>query len=163
MTFSIIAAIGLNREIGYKNDLLWHIPADLKRFKTITKGHTVIMGRKTFESIDCKPLHHRRNIIITSKPDYSAEGSEIVHSIKEAIELVRNNGEVFILGGAEIYKQFLPLTDTMYLTLIKKEYKADTYFPEYNPKQWKVIEQNEITHDEGAGVGYSFLTLKRIE
>ncbi len=163
MIISMIAAIGINREIGYKNDLLWHIPADLKRFKAITSGHTVIMGRRTFESIDSNPLPKRRNIIITSQKDYSARGIEIVHSIEEAVELVRADGEVFILGGATIYKQFLPCADKMYLTIVKKEYRADTYFPEYDTDQWKIVEQSDINDDQIAGVEYSFLTLSKIK
>ena len=158
---SMIAAIGMNREIGYRNDLLWHIPADLKRFKNITSGHTVIMGRKTFESIGCKPLRNRKNIVITTQKQFHAQGVEIVHSVDEALEHIKHIDEVFILGGAAIYKQFIPYADTLYLTLVKKEYKADTFFPEYNLGDWEISEFQKIINDEDAGVDYSFITLTR--
>ena len=158
---SMIAAIGMNREIGYRNDLLWHIPADLKRFKNITSGHTVIMGRKTFESIGCKPLRNRKNIVITTQKQFHAQGVEIVHSVDEALEHIKHIDEVFILGGAAIYKQFMPYADTLYLTLVKKEYKADTFFPEYNLGDWEISEFQKIINDEDAGVDYSFITLTR--
>ena len=157
----MIAAIGMNREIGYRNDLLWHIPADLKRFKNITSGHTVIMGRKTFESIGCKPLRNRKNIVITTQKQFHAQGVEIVHSVDEALEHIKHIDEVFILGGAAIYKQFIPYADTLYLTLVKKEYKADTFFPEYNLGDWEISEFQKIINDEDAGVDYSFITLTR--
>ena len=162
MTVSLIAAIGLQRELGYKNDLLWHIPADLKRFKALTSGHTVIMGRRTFDSIDRKPLANRKNIIITSRKDLPSSGIIIAHSVNEAIDNSFDDGEVFILGGATIYEQFLPLADRMYLTLVKATYKADTFFPDFNRDQWKIIEQTDITNDEDAGVDYSFITFSRI-
>ncbi len=162
MTVSLIAAIGLQRELGYKNDLLWHIPADLKRFKTLTSGHTVIMGRRTFDSIDRKPLANRKNIIITSRKNLPSSGIIIAHSVNEAIDNSLNDGEVFILGGASIYEQFLPFADRMYLTLVKETYKADTFFPEFDQDQWKIIEQTDITDDEDACVDYSFVTFSRI-
>lgn len=161
-TISIIAAIGKNRELGKDNDLLWHISADLKRFKKITSGHPVIMGRRTFDSIHNKPLPNRRNIVITNSIDYSFEGIEIAHSVKEAMDKIGANEEVFILGGATIYEQLLPYTDKMYLTLIDEEYKADTYFPQYNESEWQLLEQINITDDDQAGVKYSFITLQRI-
>ena len=159
MIVSLIAAIGKNREIGYKNDLLWHIPEDLKRFKQITSGHTVIMGRKTFESIDSKPLPRRKNIIVTSQKEFRAAGAEVVHSVEEAMGQARNDGEVFILGGATLYEQFLSLADKLYLTIVNKAYKADTYFPEYNPLHWKTMEQSEIKKDPDSGIEYYFVTL----
>lgn len=160
---SIIAAIGKNHELGKNNDLLWHISADLKRFKKITSGHPVIMGRKTFNSINNKPLPNRRNIIITHSVRYAFPDVEIVHSVTEALKKIGDDEEVFILGGATIYEQFLPFTDKMYLTLIDKEYDADTFFPRFDPEQWKTLENISITDDNQAGVKYSFITLQRIK
>lgn len=162
-TISIIAAIGKNYELGKDNDLLWHISADLKRFKKITSGHPVIMGRKTFNSINNKPLPNRRNIVITHSRELSFPYVEIVHSVEEAINKLGDNEEVFILGGATIYKQFLPKTHFMYLTLVDGEYEADSFFPRYNKDQWQTIEEINITDDEQAGVNYSFITLQRID
>lgn len=160
-TFSIIAALGKNYEIGRNNDLIWHISADLKRFKQLTSGHSVIMGRKTFDSINNKPLRNRRNIIITRSENYSFPDVEIVHSVEEAIRKMDGEEEAFILGGATIYEQFLPISDKMYLTLIDKQYEADTYFPRFDKKQWQVVEEIKVTNDEQAGVDYSFITLQR--
>ena len=159
---SIIAAIGKNHELGKNNELLWHISDDLRRFKKITSGHPVIMGRKTFDSIHNKPLPNRRNIIVTNSSDYSYPGIEIVHSVEEALNKIGDRDEVFILGGASIYRQFLPIAHKMFLTLVDKKYEADTYFPRYDKNEWETIEQINITDDVQAGVNYSFLTLQRI-
>jgi dihydrofolate reductase len=159
---SIIAAIGKNYELGRNNDLLWHIPADLKRFKMITSGHTVIMGRKTFDSINNRPLPNRRNIVITHNSKYNFEGIEVAHSVQEAMGKIGQEEEVFILGGATIYEQFLTKTDKMYLTMIDSEFDADAFFPRFDMKQWEIAEHIPITDDEQAGLNYSFLTLQRI-
>src|ERR1700744_5562864 len=116
MTVSIVVAISENHVIGKDNKLLWHLPADLKHFKEITSGHTVIMGRKTYESVG-KPLPNRRNIIVT-RQDITIAGCEVVNSIEAAIELCKTQNEVFIIGGAEIYKQAMHLTDRIYLTIV---------------------------------------------
>src|SRR5476651_871439 len=134
MTLSIIVAISENNAIGKNNQLLWYLPADLKHFKDITSGHTVIMGRKTFDSVG-KPLPRRRNIIIT-RQDISIEGCEVVKSIEAALELCKNEPEVFIVGGAEIYRQSMHLTDRIYLTIVHKEFDGDSYFPEIEPNEW---------------------------
>jgi dihydrofolate reductase len=162
-TISIIAAIGKNYELGRNNDMLWHISADLKRFKKITSGHPVIMGRKTFDSINNKPLPNRRNIIITHSSEYSYPNVEIVHSVDEALKKIGSDEEVFILGGATIYEQLLPVTEIMYLTMVDKEYEADTFFPRFDPNQWQTVESINITDDKQAGVKYSFITLQRIK
>lgn len=140
MILSIIAAVAKNGVIGKDNRLPWNIPEDLAHFKKITSGHTVIMGRKTFESIG-KPLLGRTNIVITRNRDFSHEQVHVVHSIKEAIRLARDNreSEAFIIGGAEIYKQALPLAHKIYLTRIDKSYRGDAYFPELGP-EWKETE-----------------------
>jgi len=163
MTISLIAAIGKNNEIGYRNRLLWHISADLKRFKSITSGHTVIMGQKTFESLGSKPLPRRKNIVISDQPGFLAEGIFVATSIEDAMRHARNDGEVFIIGGASIYRQFLPFADKLYLTDIHKTYTADTYFPAFDQSQWKVFEQSEVRTDEHSNLEYSFRTLFRIQ
>ncbi len=156
-----MAAHGSNREIGKNNDLLWHIPADLRHFKKTTSGHSVIMGRSTFESVGSKPLKDRRNIILTKDKEFHAEKVEICHSIKEAIKLVKDEEEVFVLGGGKIYEQMLHMVDKMYLTIVHKTYEADTYFPDYDLSEWKEVERTDVTDDEIAGVDYSFITYKR--
>lgn len=159
---SIIAAIGANRELGKDNDLLWRIPADWKRFKEITSGHTVIMGRKTFESINAKPLKNRRNIVITRQKGYPGNGAEVVDSWEVALQLAEPGEEVFILGGAQIYDLFLPIADRLYLTHVHRFFdEADTWFPEYNPDNWEIIEQTDIHDDEEAGLSYSYINYRR--
>ena len=144
---SLIAAIGKNNELGKGNTLLWHIPADMKHFREITRGHTVIMGRKTFESIG-RPLPDRRNIVITRDKNYLRDSVDVVHSLEEAIMSARTplaeNEEIFIIGGAEIYKQAFAFADKLYITHIDAEDKdADAFFPEIIPVIW-----NEVTHEE---------------
>jgi dihydrofolate reductase len=161
MNISIIAAIGKNRELGFQNRLQWHIPADLKRLKNITTGHTVIMGRRTFESIGNRPLPNRQNIIITHQSDFQASNYRVAHSVSEVLQMTDTSEEVFIMGGARIYEQFLPYTQKMYLTRIHYNYIADTFFPEFNEDDWEIIELKDIKGDKRAGVDYSFITLRR--
>src|SRR6201996_5416501 len=125
MTVSIVVAISENHVIGKDNKLLWHLPADLKHFKEITTGHTVIMGRKTYESVG-KPLPNRRNIIIT-RQNIKIAGCEVVNSIDSAIALCKDEEEVFIVGGSEIYKMAMPVTGRIYLTLVHREFEADSF------------------------------------
>jgi len=144
---SIIAAIGKNNELGKNNTLLWHIPADMKHFREITYGHPVIMGRKTFESIG-KSLPNRKNIVITRDVKYKKDGAEVVHSLAEALDLFPDtNEEIFIIGGAEIYKQAMVVADRLYITHIEaKDSEADSFFPEIIPVVW-----NEVKHEEHKG------------
>jgi len=130
---SIIAAVATNLAIGKNNQLLWHLPEDLKRFKELTKGHAVVMGQKTFESLG-RPLPDRTNIIITLDRSFKAEGCIVVYSIDEAlIEAEKaENKEIFIIGGGSIYRQFLPLADKLYITRVEKDFDADTFFPPYD-------------------------------
>lgn len=160
MNISIVVAISSNHAIGKNNQLLWHLPADLKHFKSITTGNTIIMGRKTYDSIG-KPLPNRRNIIITRQHDLEIPGVEVVNSIDEAISLCENENEVFIIGGAEIYKSALQLTDRIYLTTVHHTFDADAFFPELNPEDW--ITTSEIYHqpDEKNAFSYTFSTLER--
>ena len=145
---SLIAAIGKNNELGKDNTLLWHMPADMEYFREITRDHTVVMGRKTFESIG-KPLPDRKNIVITRDKNYLRHGVDVVHSFDEALKMSKtvfdtNEKEVFIIGGAEIYKQAFGIADKLYITHIDAEDKnADVFFPEIIPVVW-----NEISHED---------------
>lgn len=161
MKLAIIAAIGENRELGLKNKLLWHISDDLKRFKRITSGHTVIMGRKTFESLNCRPLPNRRNIVLTKQNSDTVEGAEFVFSVGEALAKVENEDIVFIIGGGMIYQTFLPLSDMLYLTLVHSTFRADTYFPDIPPEEWEETEHSEVKEAVGEGVKYSYVIMHR--
>jgi dihydrofolate reductase len=159
---SLIAAIGKNNELGKSNDLLWKMPADQKYFREKTSLHAVIMGRKTYESMG-RPLPNRRNIIITRDVKYKAPGAEIVHSLAEALDLFSNTDEeIFIIGGAEIYKQFLPIADKLYITHIDAEEKtADTFFPEIIPIVWNEISRQEHKKDSQNPFYYTFSVYKK--
>jgi dihydrofolate reductase len=159
MTVSIVVAIAENYAIGKNNQLLWHMPADLKHFKNITSGHTVIMGRKTYDSVG-KPLPNRRNIIVT-RQDIKIEGCEVVKSIEDALALCANEDEVFIVGGAEIYKLTMSKTDRIYLTIIHHSFDADTLFPEIDYMEWKETAREDHQPDERNKFPYSFITLER--
>lgn len=159
MTITAVVAIAENRAIGKDNKLLWYLPNDLKHFKTITSGHTVIMGRKTFDSVG-KPLPNRRNIIIT-RQDIKIEGCEVVNSIQAAIDLCKDEEEVFIVGGAEIYKMAMPVTDRIYLTIVHKAFEADSFFPETPPEEWKETAREDHQPDEKNALPYSFITLEK--
>ena len=161
MILSLIAALGKNRVIGDHNTLPWHLPADLKRFKELTAGHTVIMGRKTYESIG-RPLPKRRNIIITRQADLKIPGCEIADSLENAIKLVADEKEVFIIGGAQIFEQSLGKADRMYLTFVDHDFPGDAYFPEYDTSQWRVIEEEKFPADASNPFPYSFITLEKL-
>ena len=157
---SIIVAIAQNNAIGKDNKLLWHISNDLKRFKKITKGHQVIMGKKTYESLPNGPLPNRKNIVISDDKNDKFEGCITVYSIDEALDLCNETEESFIIGGASIYKQFLPFANKFYLTRVYKDFEADTFF-EVNFDNWKLIEQEDITSDPQNNLSYSFLTYEK--
>ncbi|AYL94693.1 dihydrofolate reductase [Mucilaginibacter celer] len=159
MTLSIIVAIAKNHAIGKDNKLLWYLPNDLKHFKDTTSGRTVIMGRKTFDSVG-KPLPKRRNIVITRQA-ISIEGCEVVDSLEAAVALCKAEDEVFIVGGAEIYRQAIPLTDRIYLTIIDQDFDGDTFFPELNPDEWRETKREDFEPDEKNKYKYSFITLER--
>jgi dihydrofolate reductase len=137
---TIIAAIGLNSELGKDNDLIWHLPADLRRFKKVTTGHTIIMGRNTFESIG-KPLPNRRSIIITRNISYKKEGCDVVHSLEDAIKLVKDQKNAFIIGGAQIYKEAIEkkLVDQLDITKVHQNFDADVFFPTIDLASWKEV------------------------
>ncbi len=159
---SIIVAIAKLNAIGQNNDLLAYIPNDLKRFKALTTGHPIIMGRKTFESLPNGPLPKRRNIVISRNTELKIEGAEVVSSPEEAIALCKDEKEVFIIGGATIYEAFLPKTDKLYLTLINQFYNdADTFFPEFNYSEWKENYREDVSNDNSNEFNYTYLDLER--
>jgi dihydrofolate reductase len=155
----IIVAMSNNRVIGNNNELIWKLSSDLKRFKELTTGHPVLMGRKTYESIG-RPLPNRRNIIITRNLEYEVEGCETVSSLEEALLLTNNN--CFIIGGGEIYKQSLEVADKIYLTLVHKDFEGDTSFPELG-KEWATIDTKDFEADEKNEYNYSFIEYDRYE
>ncbi len=160
---SIVAAIGRNREIGHGNELLWHIPEDLKRFKRITLGHPIILGRKTFDSIVAslgKPLPGRQNIVVTRDTNWHYDGVLVAHSLEEALSIAkeRDPEEVFIGGGAQLWAESLPHVDRLYMTLIDAEKEGDTFFPEYEKEFTKMIDHE---HHELEGLKYMFVDLER--
>lgn len=157
---SIIAAMANNRVIGINNKLPWNLPADMKHFKNLTKEKPVVMGQKTLESIG-KPLPERTNIVLTFDKNYQAPGCIIVHSIKEVLEKTKDFEEIMICGGASVYKQFLPLADKIYLTLIKESFEGDAYFPEFDRSVWKETERIENKPDRKNPYKYTFITLER--
>lgn len=161
MIVSFIAAIGKNRELGFGNKLPWHLPDDLKRFKEITRGHTVIMGRKTYESMG-RLLPERKNIIITREKSYKIEGAIIVSSIEEALKECEGDKEVFIIGGGEIFKLAFPYATRMYLTHADAERLADAFFPEFNISDWKVVSEEFHPKDEKHAYDFTFKTYEKI-
>lgn len=156
---SLIAAVSKNGVIGDSNKLIWHLPADLKRFKELTVGHSIVMGRKTYESIG-RPLPDRRNIIITRDENYKVQDCEIVNSIEEAL-LITNN-DCFIIGGGEIYKQTVTLANKIYLTLIDSDFVGDTYFPDIDQK-WFVCDEQAQIKDEKNPYNYKFITYEKFD
>jgi len=160
MIVSAVVAIAENNAIGKDNQLLWHLPADLKHFKQITSGHTIIMGRKTYDSIG-KPLPNRRNIVITRTAGLQIPGVEVTGNVEEALALCANEAEVFIIGGAEIYKTTLAVTDRIYLTRVHENYEADAFFPEIDFNAWEETSVEKHLPDEKNRVAYTFSTLLR--
>lgn len=161
MKVSIIVAIDQENGIGKDNQLLWHLPNDLKFFKKITSGNTIIMGRKTYESIG-RPLPNRRNIVISRNQDLKIEGVEVFENISSALEACKTENEVFIIGGGEIYKQALPFTNKIYLTKVDANCAADTFFPSLNEQEWKIISEEKHLKDEKHTYNYIFTILERV-
>jgi len=154
---SIIVAIAQNHAIGKDNQLLWHIPADLKRFKKLTTGHTIVMGKRTFYSLPIRPLPNRRSVVITDIAGEEIEGCTMAYSIAEAIEMMDEEKENFIIGGGSVYKQFLPLADQLYLTIVQKDFEADTFL-EIDLQDWETIEREDHPEQE---LPYYYINLKR--
>lgn len=156
MTISLIVAIDENNGIGKNNQLPWYLPADLKHFKTLTTGHPIIMGRKTFESIG-KALPNRKNIVISRQSNYLAEGADVVSSLPAAFDLSQDEDEVFVIGGAQIFEHALPLSNTLYLTIIHHQFDVDTYFPHINEDSWIKVESINHAPDEKNNFSYTFI------
>ena len=161
MKISLIVAMASNRAIGINGQMPWHLAADLKRFKRITMGSPVIMGRKTFEAIG-RPLPGRTNIIVSRNPDYRQPGCLVYPDIAEALTRQADEEEVFVIGGASLYRACLPDADLLYLTEIDKAFAGDTYFPEIQAQLWRELERLEIENDETVDFSYRFLKLERI-
>ena len=161
MTLSIIVAVASDGAIGRANDLLWHLPADLKRFKELTTGHTILMGRKTFESLPRGPLPNRRNIII-SRSLPAQPGAEVYPTIQQAMEACASDEDVFIIGGGEIYRQLLPNTERIYLTRVQASFPdAEVFFPELDPTEWIEEAREVYPRDERNEYDTELLLLRR--
>lgn len=160
---SIIVAIADDLAIGRDNDLLWHISDDLKRFKSLTSGHPVIMGRNTWNSLPKKPLPKRRNIVLTHDETFAPEGAEVAHCLQDAIKMTRDEEEVFIMGGAAIYQQFLPYVQRLYVTHVYSNFPdADVHFPIIDKSVFRLVTETEHTLDEKSGLTYNYIDYERI-
>lgn len=158
---SIIVAIASNNGIGKNNDLLWHIPEDLKRFKKLTMGQSIIMGKNTWFSLPRRPLPGRTNIVLTDDPEECIEGCISAYSIDDALAKCEKGQEIFIIGGGSIYNQFLEMADRLYITHVHKEFEADTFFPKIDPQIWKVFEKEDVEFSKTLNFSYSYITYIR--
>ena len=157
---TMIAAAAKNDALGKDNDLIWHISEDLKRFKRLTSGHAIIMGRKTFESMP-KALPNRTNIVLTNKKDYQPEEAIVVHTIEDALNLVKDDTQPFIIGGGEIYRLFMPYCDRIELTRVHHNFEADVFFPKIDLNQWKEIARENIDATKEQPYHYSYITFEK--
>jgi dihydrofolate reductase len=163
MKISLIVAMASNRVIGIDNQLPWHLSADLKRFRQITMGSPIVMGRKTYESIG-RPLPGRTNVIISRDPAYKQEGCLVFNDIETAIgSCCQKFREIFVIGGSELYRSVLPMADALYVTLIHKEFSGDVFFPEIDARQWAEAAREDIDDDPDADFSYSFIKYKKIK
>ncbi len=156
----MIAAAAENNALGKDNDLVWHLPDDFKRFKRLTSGHHIIMGRKTFESFP-KLLPDRTHVIITRKEDYSPENTIVVHSIEEALKVSKLDDQAFIIGGGEIYKMGMEHADRIELTRVHGEFEADTHFPQIDKSEWEIVKDQFHDKDEKHDYSFTYLTYER--
>jgi len=162
MIISFIVAMGRNREISNKGKLPWHMPTDLKYYRDMTRGKTIIMGRKTLDSMK-RPMPDRVNIVMTRDKNFKAEGCIIVHSVDEALKAAGNVDEVMVTGGADIFKLFFPKADRIYLTKIDGDFEADVFFPEFDIKEWKETSYEEHEKDAENPYDYVFVVLERVK
>lgn len=154
---NLIVAIAQNNAIGKDNDLLWHISEDLKYFKKTTNARTVLMGRKTWESLPFKPLKNRRNIVVSSQKDYQISGAELFYDTDKALEALKEEkDEVFCIGGASLYKALLPKADKLYITRVYKDFEADVFFPEIDEQIWEIKRLSPMLYDEKEEVNFRF-------
>jgi dihydrofolate reductase len=160
MNISLIVAMASNRVIGADNKMPWHLSADLKRFKNITMGSPILMGRKTHESIG-KALPGRTNIVISRNSNYQAQGCQVYSDIPSALDSFPECQEIFVIGGASLYETMLPEAESIYLTQIHQSFSGDTYFPEIDSSDWVEVEHERIDNDPDVAFSYSFIKLKR--
>jgi len=158
---SIIVAIASNYAIGKDNDLLWHISKDLQRFKSLTEGHTIVMGKKTYFSLPRRPLPKRTNMVITDVDGEQIDNCLMAYSIDEAIAKMEVDNENFIIGGGSIYRQFMTVADKLYITRVHKDFEGDVFFPEIDSKTWKLLSSEKITNDAQNDFSYTFEIYKR--
>ena len=160
MIISLIVAMDENRVIGYKNKLPWNLPSELKYFRETTKGKPVVMGRKTHESIG-RPMPERLNIIITRDKNYKTNNCIVVHSREDALKAAKGSNEIMVIGGAEIYRLFLPIANRLYVTKVHGAFKGDTYFPEFNENEWIKVKEKSFEKDNENKYSYTIIVLER--
>lgn len=157
---TLIAAIDRNNALGKNNELIWHLPADLSRFKNTTSGHHILMGRNTYESIG-KPLPNRTSVVISRNPEYRAEGCTVVNSLEAALEVAKKDPSPFVIGGAQIYREAMLIADRLDITEVHHEFDADVFFPKIDPAIWKETERKRYNADEKNPYPYSFVRYRR--
>ena len=158
---SIIVAVSEDWGIGKDNELLWHISEDLKRFKKLTLGNTVIMGKKTWDSLPRRPLPGRKNIVLTDDPNECIDCSVTAYSIEDALSKCEKDEEIFIIGGGSVYHQFMPIADRLYITHVHKKAQADIFFPEIDLSVWKIAEKEEIKTNGDNSIPYTYTVYER--
>jgi dihydrofolate reductase len=158
---SIIVAVSEDWGIGKDNELLWHISEDLKRFKKLTTGNTIIMGKRTWESLPRRPLPGRRNIVLTDIPGECIDCSVTAYSIDDALSKCDKEEEIFVIGGGSVYRQFMPVADRLYITHVHRKMPADVWFPEIDSDIWKVVQKEEYPEDENGSIPYSYVVYER--
>lgn len=158
---SIIVAVSDDWGIGKENELLWHISEDLKRFKRLTTGKTVVMGKRTWESLPKRPLPGRKNIVLTDIPGENIDGAVMAYSIEEALSKCDRNEEIFVIGGGSVYRQFMVVADRLYITHVHKKAPADVYFPVIDLKLWEVVEKEEFAASDTNSIPYTYIIYKR--
>ena len=162
MEISLIAAFDKNQAIGKNGDLPWHLSADLKHFKNITTGNTIVMGRKTFDSIG-RALPNRKNIVLTRNLKWQFEGVVTINNVNDIFEICKNDSEIFVIGGAEIYNAFLEIATKMILSYVETEVKdADAFFPKFKSENWKLMDESEIIKEENDDFSYKIITLEKL-
>ena len=160
MTVSLVVAAAKNNVIGRDGELPWHLPDDLRHFKRLTTGKPIIMGRRTFESIG-RPLPDRHNIVMTRDPDYAAAGCDVVTSVSDALKLAGDDTEVMVIGGGQVYRDFLPRADRIYLTRVQAEIDGDTYFPEIDASDWQLVSSEHHDADEKHAYAFEMMVFER--
>ena len=159
---SIIVAVSEDCGIGRDNDLLWHIPEDLRRFKRLTLGKSVIMGKRTWESLPKRPLPGRKNIVLTDNPGEQIDSAVTAYSIEDAVSKCERDEEAFIIGGGSIYRQFMKIAQRLYITHVHKKATADVWFPKIDRRKWKVIEKEECVSEDDNKIPYSYVIYERV-